>query len=99
MPPKKERVDILMSKRKRNVELHDFYCLKCGNKGIGVFRSVGFQREKFHRKKLYCPFCKEEINHIECKTYEEVQVFKDAFERGEFKDEAEESLVHCQKEF
>ena len=83
-----------MSKRKQRVELHDFYCLKCGNKGIGVFRNVGFQRERFHRKRLYCPFCKEEVNHIECKTYEEVQIFKDAFERGEFKDEAEESISY-----
>ena len=83
-----------MSKRKQRVELHDFYCLKCGNKGIGVFRNVGFQRERFHRKRLYCPFCKEEVNHIECKTYEEVQTFKDAFERGEFKDEAEESISY-----
>ena len=85
---------MLMSKRKGRIELHDFYCLKCGNKGIGVFRNVGFQRERFHRKRLYCPFCKEEVNHIECKTYEEVQIFKDAFERGEFKDEAEESVSY-----
>ena len=88
---------MLMSKRKQRVELHDFYCLKCGNKGIGVFRNVGFQRERFHRKRLYCPFCKEEVNHIECKTYEEVQIFKDAFEREEFKEEAEESLSYCRK--
>ena len=89
---------MLMSKRKQRVELHDFYCLKCGNKGIGVFRNVGFQRERFHRKRLYCPFCKEEVNHIECKTYEEVQIFKDAFERGEFKDEAEESVSYLRSE-
>lgn len=87
-----------MSKRKQRVELHDFYCLKCGNKGIGVFRNVGFQRERFHRKRLYCPFCKEEVNHIECKTYEEVQIFKDTFERGEFKDEAEESVSYLRSE-
>ena len=87
-----------MSKRKQRVKLHDFYCLKCGNKGIGVFRNVGFQRERFHRKRLYCPFCKEEVNHIECKTYEEVQIFKDAFERGEFEDEAEESISYLRSE-
>lgn len=87
-----------MSKRKQRIELHDFYCLKCGNKGIGVFRNVGFQRERFHRKRLYCPFCKEEVNHIECKTYEEVQIFKYAFERGEFKDEAEESISYLRSE-
>ena len=90
---------MLMSKRKQRVELHDFYCLKCGNKGIGVFRNMGFQRERFHRKRLYCPFCKEEVNHIQWRTSEEVQRLKDAFERGELKDEAEGGLVHCRKEF
>lgn len=87
-----------MSKRKRKIESHDFYCLKCGRENIPIFRNVGFQRERFHRKRLYCPFCKEEVNHIECKTYEEVQFFKDAFERGEFKDEAEESVSYLRSE-
>lgn len=87
-----------MSKRKRKIESHDFYCLRCGRENIPIFRNVGFQRERFHRKRLYCPFCKEEVNHIECKTYEEVQFFKDAFERGEFKDEAEESVSYLRSE-
>ena len=84
-----------MGKRIKNMEHHDFYCLKCGHENIPIFRNVGFQRERFHRKRLYCPFCKEEVNHIECKTYEEVQIFKDAFERGEFVAEAQESLIYC----
>ena len=83
---------MLMSKRKRKIELHDFYCLKCGNKGLGIFRNVGFQRERFHRKKLYCPFCKEEVNHIECKTPEEIEELKKNFENGVYRDEAKESL-------
>ena len=89
---------MLMSVRKRRIESHNFYCLKCGRENIPIFRNVGFQRERFHRKRLYCPFCKEEVNHIECKTYEEVQIFKDAFERGEFKDEAEESVSYLRSE-
>ena len=78
-----------MSVRKRRIESHNFDCFKSGRENIPIFRNVGFQKERFHRKRLYCPFCKEEVNHIECKTYEEVQIFKDAFEREEFKEEAE----------
>lgn len=78
-------------------ENHDFYCMNCGRKGIPLSRRVSLQHGKFHRKKLYCIYCKEEVNHIECKTYEEVQIFKDAFEREEFKEEAEESLSYCRK--
>ena len=80
-----------MAKR-RSVELHDFYCLKCGNKSFGCFRKSGFQHEKFHRKKLYCIYCRTEVNHVECKTYEDVQEFKEAFNEGKFIEEAEESV-------
>ena len=86
-----------MRKTQKGMKSHSFYCLRCGREGIPILRQQGFQRERFHRKRLYCPFCKEEVNHIECKTYEEVQIFKDAFEREEFKEEAEESLSYCRK--
>lgn len=78
----------------RRTEMHDFYCLKCGRKGIPVHRRAGHQRGKYHRKKLYCIFCQEEINHIECRTQAEIDEFKAAFERGEFVNEAEESISH-----
>ena len=79
---------------RRGYAEHSFYCINCGNKGIPLMRKQGFKHEGMHRKKLYCVHCKCEVNHIECKTYEEVQIFKDAFERGEFKDEAEESVSY-----
>ena len=44
---------------------HSFYCIQCGNKGIPIMRNNGRAKEKFHRKKLYCLHCKQEINHIE----------------------------------
>ena len=59
-----------MSKRKRRIESHDFYCLKCGRENIPIFRNVGFKRERFHRKRLYCPFCKEEVNHLEIRSFD-----------------------------
>ena len=71
---------------------HSFYCINCGNKGIPLMRKQGFKHEGMHRKKLYCIHCKSEVNHIECKTFAEVQEFKDNFENGVYKNEAEESL-------
>ena len=79
----------------RKMENHDFYCLKCGKKGLNVYRRQGHQHGKYHRKKLYCFYCKEQVNHMECRNQAEIDEFKDAFERGEFVAEANESLAFC----
>ena len=42
----------------------------------------------------YCPHCKVEINHVECKNDEDVYEFRLDFEEGVFADEIEESLAH-----
>lgn len=82
-----------MAKNKnQRMELHDFYCLNCGNKGIGLMRKYGSKRETFHRKKLYCIYCKEDINHIECQTLEQVEEFKQNFTKGVYVNEAKESV-------
>ena len=78
----------------RKTEMHDFFCLKCGNKGIPIGRKQGFQHGKYHRKKLYCPTCRQEVNHIECKTMDDVEEFKFNFENGVYKDEAEASICY-----
>lgn len=78
--------------RRRGYAEHSFYCVACGNKGIPIQRPQGFKHVTMHRKKLYCMFCKQEVNHIECKTFDEVQEFRENFENGVYKDEAEESL-------
>jgi hypothetical protein len=44
--------------------IHDFYCCKCGRKGISLPRT-GRVREKFHIKDLYCIHCEEVTKHIE----------------------------------
>lgn len=75
-----------------NYEEHNFFCINCGKKGIPLRRKVGFQHSRFHRKKLYCPYCKKEVNHIECKTQEDIDEFLENFNNGVYKDEAEESL-------
>lgn len=82
----------------KNYAEHSFYCIKCGNKGIPLMRKQGFQHERFHRKKMYCPFCKEEVNHIECKTLEEIEEFCENFKNGVYKDEAEESVSFVRSE-
>ena len=77
---------------------HSFYCLKCGQKGIPLARKAGHQHKSFHRKKLFCVFCKEEVNHIECKNYAEVLEFKENFENGVYVNEAEESISYVRAE-
>ena len=68
---------------------HNFYCIRCGNKGIPLSRNRGHQHGRFHRKKLYCMTCKEEVNHAEVRpfimTYTE-EDFKEEFELGRFQD-------------
>lgn len=51
----------------RHISLSDFYCTKCGNKGIPIFRTVGKEREPGHLKKLFCLHCQEETNMVEIK--------------------------------
>ena len=72
----------------------DFYCTGCGQKGCPIFRKKGQERPSGHLKKLYCLSCKEEVNHIECKTYEEVETFKLNFKNGVYINEAEESVSY-----
>ena len=76
-------------------ETHDFYCLRCGRKGIPIGRKCGQRREQFHRKKLHCIFCNLTINHIEIKNQEEKEIFMEAYNNGEFKEEAEASICCC----
>lgn len=73
---------------------HEFYCMNCGKRSIPLMRKKGQERERFHRKKLYCLYCKEEVNHIECKTQEDIEEFKINFENGVYVNEAEESLAY-----
>ena len=73
---------------------HQFCCIGCGNPGIPIQRDRGHNRSRFHRKKLWCYHCKQEVNHVEVKNEEEMTAFKEAFERGELVLEYEESLAH-----
>lgn len=80
----------------RNLETHDFYCICCGKKGIPVMRKVGHQHSKHHMKKLFCITCQKEVNHVECKNYEDVIEFKENFENGVYVNAAAESISYVQ---
>lgn len=81
-----------------NYEGHSFYCMQCGNKGIDLMRKTSRQRNKHHRKKMYCPYCKCEVNHVECRNDQEVKEFKEAFAAGEYREEAQQSIEYIKKE-
>lgn len=82
---------------KRNVinryEDHSFYCMNCGKKGIPIWRDKSKLHSKDHRKVLYCPFCRETVNHVEVRNFEEKEKFLQNFEAGNFKEEAAASIA------
>jgi hypothetical protein len=79
---------------RNNTESHAFYCINCGQAGIPLARRKNRQRERFHRKVMYCYHCGQDVNHVECKDYNDIQIFKENFAKGVYKNEAEESLAH-----
>ncbi len=56
-------------------------------------RNEAAQRGRGHLKKLYCLYCKEEVNHYECYNEQDVKKFKMKFERGDFKNDSLENYV------
>lgn len=77
--------------RKVKVEYTNLYCLNCG-KPTPLPRKVGHQYPSGHRKVLYCPWCRETVNHIECKSYADIAEFQERFDKGGFVDESKESI-------
>ena len=45
--------------------ISNFYCTKCGKKGMSLPRKIGKNREAGHLKKIYCINCKKDWNHVE----------------------------------
>lgn len=77
---------------------HSFYCMKCGNKGLPLPRKDSHNYGKHHRKKLWCPYCHQEVNHVECRNDSEAYEFRQAFEAGEYEEELKQSLEYISKE-
>lgn len=74
--------------------INTFMCIKCGQAAMSLPRQVSHQYKGGHRKRLYCPYCKTEINCVECKNDEEIFEFKEDFENGYYAAEAEDSLAY-----
>lgn len=47
---------------------NQFYCTKCGGRGIPICRKSGKGKEAGHLKRLWCLNCKQECNHVEVKA-------------------------------
>lgn len=74
--------------KNRHIFKSDFYCTKCGRKGIPIARKINQQREPGHLKRLFCLYCKEEVNHVEIRPYGSYlyEDFLEEFELGRFID-------------
>lgn len=81
-----------MSVGNRSIIYSQFYCPLCGNKAMDLPRKRGHQHSRFHRKKLYCFNCQKTINCIECKTPEDIIVFRANYLAGDFQEEVENDL-------
>lgn len=56
--------------RKQSVTICDeLYCVNCGNKGIPIMRKTKRERPSGHLKRLWCPYCKKEFNHVQCNEF------------------------------
>ena len=84
------------SREKREVS-STFWCINCGGRGIPIMRQRSHWREKGHRKALYCIRCKMVINHVETRNEDEARRFRENFEAGRFKEEAERSVAYAKE--
>lgn len=72
---------------RQSFTISDFYCAKCGAKGMPLPRKKAKQKERGHMKKLFCLQCKCEVNHVEVKPFSDYDysMFREDFEGGKFK--------------
>ena len=73
-------------------DMSSFYCPKCGKKAMDLPRPRSLTRQAFHRKKLYCPWCRETYNCIECRNEIERHDFIADWEDGVYEEEAQAVL-------
>lgn len=73
-------------------DMSSFYCPKCGKKAMDLPRPRSLTRQAFHRKKLYCPWCRETYNCVECRNEIERQNFIADWEDGVYEKEAQAVL-------
>lgn len=64
-------------------DIHQFMCPICGQKTIPIARKTSQKRSRGHRKWLYCPWCKKNVNTYECRNEIELMEFNEKFASGE----------------
>lgn len=76
----------------------EFYCTKCGERGIPIARRIGKQREAGHLKKLYCLNCKEIWNFAEVRPFGEYNYedFLTEFRHGNFDKDGNRKIPYKQ---
>ena len=47
-----------------------FFCTKYGKEGIPLSRKKAKMRNELHLKKIWCIHCKEEVNHLEIRSFD-----------------------------
>ena len=66
---------------------NEFYCTQCGRRNFDLPRKRGREREPGHLKKIFCPQCKDTVNHVEVKQYAQNYTYFDfvtEYEYGNF---------------
>lgn len=78
-------------RRSNTFACSDFYCVKCGKRGIPIPRKGNGFRAAGHLKKLYCVFCGEETNHCEIRPVGHYILadFQEEFELGRFTEDGQ----------
>lgn len=67
--------------------LSEFYCTGCGNKAMPIQRKESKLKKSGHLKKLYCIYCRREMNCCEIRPYSNSYIlenFRNEFESGVF---------------
>lgn len=86
-----------MGRKTAKYESHDFYCMNCGNKTFPIMRKEGHKHSRGHKKALYCPYCRVEVNCIEVTCLEDKEWFLEEFAAGHFKEEAANSIEYIKE--
>ena len=86
-PKQEERKAEILLQRTRMSSTYvssTFFCTQCGKRGIPIPRSKNHLREKGHLKRLYCPYCRRVVNHVELSAKYTEEDFRKEFEAGSF---------------